>query len=372
MAQRLFVSTRKGLFIFEQQAAGWRQTHVSFLGDNVTLALPDARDGSIYAALNLGHFGVKLRRSTDGGATWAECGVPSYAEAAPEAADPDAPAEVKAKAPSLKLIWALESAGPDRPGQLWAGTLPGGLFHSSDCGETWKLNRPLWDRPERLNWFGGGADHPGIHSVCVDPRDSACVTLGVSCGGVWQTKDSGNSWDLIGRGQFAEYMPPDQREKLDIQDPHRLVQCPSQPDWFWIQHHNGVFASEDHAQTFRHVESARPSRFGFGVVVHPNDGQTAWFVPAVKDECRVPVDGKFVVSRTRDGGTTFEILDRGLPAPPAYDLVYRHALDIDSTGNLLAIGSTTGGIWVSEDSGDSWRTLSTQLPPVYAVRFSSG
>ena len=48
------------------------------LGDNVSLVLPDARDGSIYAGLNLGHFGTKLRRSDDGGATWIECAVPEY------------------------------------------------------------------------------------------------------------------------------------------------------------------------------------------------------------------------------------------------------------------------------------------------------
>ena len=84
----------------------------------------------------------------------------------------------------------------------------------------------------------------------------------------------------------------------------------------------------------------------------------------------MPVDGKLVVSRTTDGGTTFEVLDRGLPSP-SYDLVYRHALDVDATGNVLAMGSTTGGLWISTDGGDSWTTVSTNLPPVYAVRFGA-
>jgi len=76
-----------------------------------------------------------------------------------------------------------------------------------------------------------------------------------------------------------------------------------------------------------------------------------------------------VVNRTRDGGKTFEILTRGLPQEHAYDLVYRHALDVDETGESLVFGSTTGSVWISEDSGDSWQTLSSHLPPVYAVRF---
>ncbi len=59
----------------------------------------------------------------------------------------------------------------------------------------------------------------------------------------------------------------------------------------------------------------------------------------------------------------------GLPQEHAYDLVFRHALDIDATGDRLAFGSTTGSLWVSEDQGDSWQTVSTNLPPVYCVRF---
>jgi hypothetical protein len=49
--------------------------------------------------------------------------------------------------------------------------------------------------------------------------------------------------------------------------------------------------------------------------------------------------------------------------------VFRHALAIDETGDLLAMGSTTGGLWVSENSGDSWQCISQELPPIYCVRF---
>jgi len=76
-----------------------------------------------------------------------------------------------------------------------------------------------------------------------------------------------------------------------------------------------------------------------------------------------------VVNRTRDGGRTFETLRRGLPQDYAYDLVYRHGLDVDESGDRLAFGSTTGSVWISGDGGDSWQTVSSNLPPVYAVRF---
>jgi hypothetical protein len=113
----------------------------------------------------------------------------------------------------------------------------------------------------------------------------------------------------------------------------------------------------------------RPSGFGFAVAVHPHDADTAWFVPGIKDEHRIPVDGKLVVTRTRDGGRSFEVLDRGLPQEHAYDLVLRHALDVDASGEVLAFGSTTGSLWISENGGDDWQAVSHHLPPIYAVRF---
>lgn len=138
----------------------------------------------------------------------------------------------------------------------------------------------------------------------------------------------------------------------------------------WVQHHNGIFISNDEGRTFTEITNAQPSAFGFAVAVHPSEPDTAWFVPEIKDEKRIPVGGKLVVSRTRDGGKSFEGLGNGLPQEHAYDVVYRHALALDASGNRLAIGSTTGGLWVSEDQGDSWSNVSNTLPPIYAVRFA--
>ena len=54
----------------------------------------------------------------------------------------------------------------------------------------------------------------------------------------------------------------------------------------------------------------------------------------------------------------------------SYDVVFRHALVLDDSGERLALGSTTGGLWVSEDQGDTWAEVIHTLPPVYAVRFA--
>ena len=358
MSERLFVGTRKGLFLYERGDGGTFQLRrKSFIGDPVTMVLPDARDGAVYVALDLGHFGPKLHRSDDVGGSWTELAVPEY----PKAESEDAKK-------SLKLIWALESAGDDRPGGLWAGTVPGGLFRSRDRGESWELNRSLWEEPRRKEWFGGGFDEPGLHSICVDPNDSRHVLVGVSCGGVWATEDEAESWRCRTAGMYAEYMPPERREDGPIQDPHRVAQCPADAQVLWVQHHNGVFRSTDGGESFREIHPP-VSKFGFAAAIHPSDPKTCWLVPLVKDECRVPVDGRVVVTRSRDGGESFEMLREGLPQEEAYDAVYRHGLDVDATGTRLAMGSTTGSLWLSEDQGDSWNSLSRHLPPVYCLRF---
>lgn len=362
--QQLLVATRKGLFTFEGGAGNWRVADAHFLGDRVSLTLADPRDGTRYAALDHGHFGIKMHRSDDGGATWVEIPAPAYPPKPEGLQDLNAMGQ---DVPwSVRLIWALAAGGADRPGELWCGTIPGGLFHSTDRGSSWRLVEPLWQQPERKEWFGGGTDLPGIHSICVDPRDPAHVRVGVSCGGVWQTTDRGESWSLCTTGMFAAYMPPERSTDPRIQDPHHMVQCRARPDHLWVQHHNGVFRSTDGAASW-HSVTVPPSSFGFAVAVHPEDPDTAWFVPGVSDEHRIPVDGKLVVARTRDGGQSFEVLRAGLPQERAYDIVFRHALDVDARGEVLAFGSTTGNLWVSEDQGDTWIAVSHHLPPIHSV-----
>ena len=368
MSHRLFVATRKGLFTVEPRATGhWAVHGSSFLSDNVSMVLPDPRDGAVYAAIEHGHFGSKMHRSRDGGASWEECAVPAY---------PPQPEGVEERDPwgkplpwKLVRVWALEPGHADEPGVLWCGTIPGGLFRSADGGSTWALVRSLWDHPKRKEWVGGGADLPGLHSICVHPRDGRRVAVGVSCGGVWATEDGGETWACRAEGMWAAYLPPERKYDPNGQDPHRVVQCPASPDCLWAQHHNGVFRSTDGAQSWREVTAIQPSVFGFAVAVHPTEPDTAWFVPAIKDEHRIPVHAQVVVARTRDGGQTSEVLRKGLPQEHAYDITYRHALDVDGQGQTLAFGTTTGSLWVSDDQGDNWQCVSEHLPPIYAVRF---
>jgi len=365
MQKRVLVSTRKGLFELTKSGSKWNVKGAHFVGDNVTLALHDARDGTDYAALNHGHFGIKLHRRDKGSKIWKEIPAPKYPEKPEGLEDKDGwGKDVKW---TTQLIWSLETGGPKQKGTLWAGTMPGGLFRSDDKGETWQIFDNLWRMPERNKWLGGGADIPGIHSICVDPRDPDTVRVAISCGGVWATQDGGKSWSQSAHGMtFGDGPTADDPE---TQDPHMMVQCAGEPEKFWVQHHAGIFKSVNNARKWTEVK-AKPSSFGFAVAVHPKDSKTAWFVPGIKDEKRIPVGGALVVTRTKDGGKTFKSLKKGLPQKHAYDLIYRHGLALDDSGKKLVMGSTTGNVWISENSGDAWKEVSGTLPPVHAVRWA--
>lgn len=334
----LLVGTRKGLVRFD----GDRVVGVDFAGVPVQRA---ARcDGALFAALDHGHWGQKLHRSDDEGATWAEQSV----------------AYPSGTGASVESIWEL--ADGRVPGRVWLGTNPGGLFRSDDGGATWTLNQALWDHPSRPSWFGGGRDTAGIHTVLVDPRDPDHIYVGISCAGVFETRDGGATWHPRSQGLRADFLP-DPAAEIG-QDPHRVV-FSSDPDVLWQQNHCGIWKSTDGAATWVEV-SARPAHFGFGIVADGPD--TAWVVPAISDEERRAVDARMRVCRTEDGGATWQELTRGLPQEHCFDLVYRHALA--RRGDTLVMGSTTGNLWISHDRGESWRALTHHLAPIYSVEFA--
>ncbi|MCE4536220.1 exo-alpha-sialidase [Pelomonas sp. P7] len=352
---RAWAATRKGLFELRRRGGAWQIDNVSFLADPVTMLLPPDASGRMLAGLNLGHFGAKLQASDDAGRTWREVAAPTF---------PPQPEGAEGPEWKLQQVFSLERSAD----AIWCGTVPGGLFVSRDGGESWRLDETLWRDPRREQWMGGGNPAPALHSICPHPERPQELLVGVSCGGAWRTTDGGTSWHLRAKGMRADFMPPELAGDENSQDPHLIARCRAAPDVLWCQHHCGIFRSVDNGATWTEV-AAQPSSFGFAVAAHPRDPGTAWFVPAVKDERRIPVDAALCVTRSRDGGRSFEVLRHGLPQRHCYDLVYRHGLAVDDGGEQLMMGSTTGGLWASADEGDSWQCVSAHLPPIYAVRF---
>ncbi len=393
MSDRILLATRKGTLILDRKGGRWTPRPIAHAGMSVSYAARDPRDGTLWACMDHAHWGPALSRSRDEGATWESSSRIAYPEGArfveQHMPTPDASAAAERpttyKPAALLKVWVLAFGGRDQPGTIHAGTLPGGLFTSRDGGDTWELNRPLWNHESRggdlfageatsRNEWGGtpaaaayGEFVPGIHSVVVDPRDSNRILIAVSCAGVLETRDGGKSWAGRNRGMLNDYLPDPEAEWGH--DPHFVTLCPGEPDRLWQQNHSGVFTSDDGARTWRRV--SRPEvavHFGFPIAADDRDGRTAWVVPAKADDERMTVGGGLFVARTTDGGASWQTFREGLPQEHCYDVVYRHALD--ARGDRVCFGSTTGNVYVSEDRGESWRCVGNNLPPVHSVRFA--
>lgn len=393
MATTLLLGTRKGTVIIERKNGRWQPRDILHAGIPVCYAARDPRDGTLWSSLDHGHWGPKLSRSRDNGASWEEVLSLKYPQGARHIVqymptpdfDPMAPAgQPEYKDAAVYKIWNIAFGAASQPGRLYAGTIPGGLFISDDGGDTWELNRPLWNHESRggdlfngdatseNQWSGTpasvdyGVFEPGIHSIVVDPRDPNHLYVAVSSAGVLESCDGGNTWAVRNKGMRNDYMPDPEAEWGH--DPHFVTACAGQPDHLWQQNHCGVFYSDNGAKTWKKVSQTDAGvHFGFPIAVDARDGRSAWVVPARADSERMSIDGGLFVARTRDGGQTWQTLRKGLPQQHAYDIVYRHALD--ATGDYVCFGSTTGNVYLSEDRGDSWQSLGHHFPPVYSVRF---
>ncbi len=391
MSDTLILGTRKGTLFLDRRAAGWKARPLSHPGVSISFAARDPRDGTVWSAMDHAHWGPKLSRSRDGGETWEDMSNLVYPKGARfieqhlPTPDHSGERELTYKDASLLKVWVLAFGNPDQPGVIHAGTLPGGLFTSTDGGETWELNRPLWNHESRGgDLFAGDATHrnqwggtpaavaygefvPGIHSVGVDPRDSNHIFVAISSAGVLDTTDGGLTWRSRNKGMLNDYLPNPEAEWGH--DPHFVTACPAHPDRMWQQNHTGVFTSADGAANWQRISQPEQDvHFGFPIAADDRDDKVAWVVPAIGDDRRMSVSGGLMVARTQDGGETWENLREGLPQQDAYDLVYRHALD--ARGDRVAFGSPTGNVYVSEDRGESWVCVGQNFPPVHSVRFA--
>jgi len=279
MSDTLLVSTRKGLFTVARKGSEWQIAGVDFLGDNVTLTLKDRRDGLRYAALDHGHFGVKLQ-SLDGQRLGGDrgAGLSAQAGGATRSTTCGAGPSTGARPASGRS----RPVGLTSPASSGAARCRAGSSARSIMGRagTWSARSGIIPSASS-GWAAAPTCPASIRSASIRATPSACG-LGVSTGGIWVTEDGGASWSLRGEGMRAEYAPPEQTHDPIAQDVHCLVQCRAAPQRMWVQHHNGIFVSSDESKTFKEITGVEPSTFGFPVVVHPREPDTAWFVPEIR------------------------------------------------------------------------------------------
>ena len=355
MGTVLMVGTRKGLWVArsDDERREWELTGPHFDMEEVYSCFIDTRGERprLLAGASSSWLGPQVRRSDDLGATWQETpGAIRFGE------DRDA---------SVERVWQL--TGGTEPEVVWAGTEPGAVWRSTDRGETFRLVDGLWDHPHRPEW-GAGYGGQAFHTIVAHPQDPRTVTAAISSGGVYQTSDGGETWAPRNVGIKAEFMPGDVQYPEFGQCVHKIATHPSRPERMFLQNHGGVYRSDDHGASWHSIADGLPADFGFPVVVHPHEPDTVYVFPLGSAFARYPVDARPLVWRSRDAGESWEALAKGLPERQWVGVMRDAMCTDDHPAAGVYVGARNGAVWASPDSGESWHPVVANLPDVMCVR----
>lgn len=354
----VLLGTTKGLFTLRSANGrdGFELAGPSFMGEEVYATCIDTRADSprLFIGSVSMHWGPVMRRSDDFGMTWTE--DEQAALAFPEGTDA-----------SLARIWQLAPGPAETPDVVYAGVEPAALFRSEDAGQSFQLVRELWDHPHRPQWQPGGGGLC-LHTVLVRPSDPNRLLVAVSAAGVYLSDDGGGSWRASNAGIAVGFVP--ETPVLEFgQCVHKVARDAADPDRLYLQHHGGIYRSDDGGGSWTAMTSIAGMDFGFPVVAHPTRPGTAYVLPLESDEFRCTPEGRCTVWRTTDAGGSWEPLTAGLPQRDAHLTVLRDAFTTDGRDPAgLYFATRTGEVYGSSDDGDSWRLLANHLPPVVAVR----
>ncbi len=344
----LLVGTKKGAFLVEARSGrtGWQVTGPLCEGWPVHDLSADA-DGTVYAGAGNPWYGPAVWRSDDLGRTWTHSsdGL-TYGDVGP----------------GVKTVWNVTAAH----GSVYAGVEPAGLFRSDDGGRTWAHVTGLTEHPSRPEWQPGNGGLI-LHTIVPHATDPARMWVGISAVGTFETTDGGRTWATRNHGVRAGFIPGPPPEFG--QCVHKLYAAAGTDQTLYQQNHCGVYRSDDGGRDWTEITAGLPSEFGFVAAGHPRDAATMWTIPLSPPEAgRYMPGGAAAVWRTRDRGSSWERLSRGLPQEDAFMTVLREAMAVDRLDPVGVYFGTSGGeLWASRDEGESWEVAASHLPEVWSV-----
>jgi hypothetical protein len=353
----LMVGTMKGAFLFrsDRRRKKWDMAGPYFPGQSVYSMTYDGRGKRkrLWAGTGTDFWGALISSSDDFGKSWTK------------------PEQMPIKFPegsdvSLKRIWQIIPGRADEPNTLYAGVEPAALFRSDDAGETWTLNKGLFDHPHRKQWQPGGGGLC-LHTIVLDPVNRDRMWIAISAAGVYRTDDGGRNWNARNVGIKAPFLPSPEPEFG--QCVHKVVSHPSNPDRMYLQHHWGLYRSDNGADTWSPIEKGVPTTFGFALAQHPHDPKTVYNLPIEADVFRATPEGKLRVYRTKNAGGSWQPLAAGLPQKDTYENILRDGMTTDKLSPVgVYFGTRSGKVYGSANEGDKWMLISETLPPVLCVK----
>jgi photosystem II stability/assembly factor-like uncharacterized protein len=346
----LMVATRKGLFLLKSKdRRNWEMRGPLCEGWPVYHAIHDPESGTIYAAAGSEWHGSAVWRSSDLGETWEHSSEGlNYGE----------------NGAKLSKISSLAAAH----GRLLTGAEQIGIFESRDGGVNWSLLSTLAGEPGSESWNDPAQQPPGhlgVSAIHPDPDDAQRFWAIVQGYGLFETTDDGKTWTPRNRGLRADW--PRDHEEVGF-CVHKLVRSPSDQNRFFQQNHVGMHRSDDGAHSWTEITEGLPTEFGFAAAVHPHDKDTFYVIPLDPGHGRTMPDGQAAVWRTRDAGSSWERLERGLPQEDAHLGVLREGMVADADDDPgFYFGTSTGQVYASIDEGDSWTEIASYLPSISSV-----
>jgi len=373
----VLVGTSKGGFIFnsDEKRKKWQQSDIQFKSWNVMHMQLDPRDQRLHVAVSHNVYGPTTHYSDDFGKTWTQAReVPSLPRASnsgrpagtvDEAFHSESGESIKDKPEKMIKVWHIKPGRESEAGVLYAGAQPASLFMSKDRGETWQINEGWYDHPHRGTLFPGNGGLC-LHTILLDPANANRMYIAISTGGCYRTDDGGQTWKPFNKNVRADFHPDKFPEYG--QCVHKMAMHPSNPNVLFQQNHCGVYRSDNAGEDWIDIgEDKLPSRFGFPIAVHPTDPNTIYVVLEETDEYHMSIDGELAVWRSKNAGDSWEKITKGLPER-AYVDVLREAMSTDTFEDAgIYMGTNTGQLFYSRDSGDSWELLADFLPPIQSV-----
>ncbi len=248
----------------------------------------------------------------------------------------------------------------DEPGTYYIGAASGGIFKSTDAGESWT---PIFDDQPMLSigdieisaansqhiWVGTGEPNAGGGSLAYDGN------------GLYKSSDGGMTWVHKGLADVGSIA----KVKMDPKDDQTLFVAAMGP-LFRNDTNRGLFKTTDGGVNWEKVLYLSDSTGVIDLALHPVNSNiiyaTTW------ERIRRPYARKYGgetsgIYRSLDGGETWAELTNGLPDNPLQK--GRITIDISkSNPNVLYAGYTdaTGnlqGMYRTADGGNTWSTLNS-------------
>ncbi|HUB96057.1 MAG TPA: hypothetical protein VL993_09075 [Stellaceae bacterium] len=329
---RLYVGAQGGVSVLERAgpSSPWRVARRALAGRHVSAMMCDDAGTWVLAGIHDGG----LEWSTDNGATWArrDAGV------------------------TVPHAFALARGQDDR---FYLGTLPAALFKSRDRGASWAEIASFRTVPGQEKWTFPGLPHEA-HAKCVaiDPRDPALLYVAVEQGGLFRSRDGGESWR-----ELDSYYRAGDKWYRDI---HRLVIDATDPRRLFMTTGMGLYRSDDGGESWDHLTDTG-FRIGYPdhLVISPKDPRVIYMCGGSLDptQWRRSHRAEATVMVSRDRGETWGECGAGLPDDRRANL---EAMSIvhHGAGFTLFAGNTDGEVFSSEDEGAHWTRIAAGLSPI--------